>query len=41
MAKIKAKILSVARFNRMLRTAKDAAEDIAKLKKLSSDGKLP
>jgi len=41
MAKIKAKILSVARFNRMLRTAKDAAEDIAKLKKLSHDGKLP
>ena len=38
---IKAKILTVARFNRMLRTAKDAAEDIAELKKFSTDGKLP
>ena len=41
MVRIRAKILTVARFNRMLRTAKDAAEDIAKLKKYSTDGKLP
>ena len=39
--KIKAKVLTVARFNRMLKNAKENSELLAKAKKVSHDGKLP
>ena len=41
MAKIKAKVLTVARFNRMLKNAKENSEIISKAKQISPDGKLP
>ena len=40
-AKIKAKVLTVARFNRMLKNAKENSEIITKAKQISPDGKLP
>ena len=39
--KIKAKVLTVARFNRMLKNAKENSELLAQAKKVSHDGKLP
>ena len=39
--KIKAKIMSIARLNRMLKNAKENSEILANAKKCSSDGKLP
>ena len=39
--KIKAKVMTIARFNRMLKNSKDNAEYLAKIKKNSADGKLP
>ena len=41
MASVKAKVLTIARFNRMLKNAKENSELLAKAKKVSSDGKLP
>ena len=41
MNKIKAKVMTIARFNRMLKNTKDNAEYLAKIKKNSADGKLP
>lgn len=41
MAKIKAKVMTIARFNRMLSNAKAASLEIAKYKQYSTDGKLP
>lgn len=41
MAKIKAKVMAVARFNRMLQNAKMASLEIAQYKLHSTDGKLP
>lgn len=41
MAKIKAKVMAIARFNRMLSNAKQASLEIAQYKKYSTDGKLP
>ena len=41
MAKIKAKVMTIARFNRMLSNAKQANVEIAEYKKHSHDGKLP
>lgn len=41
LAKIKAKVLTVARFNRMLKNAKENSEIISKAKQVSPDGKLP
>ena len=40
-AKIKAKVLTVARFNRMLKNAKENSEILSKAKMASPDGKLP
>lgn len=34
-------MLTIARFNRMLKNAKENAEDLASVKKVSADGKLP
>lgn len=39
--KIKAKVLTIARFNRMLKNAKENSELLAEVKKVSHDGKLP
>ena len=39
--KIKAKVLTIARFNRMLKNAKENSEILAEAKKVSHDGKLP
>lgn len=39
--KIKAKIMTVARFNRMLKNAKENSAALADYKKVSHDGKLP
>jgi len=33
--------MTIARFNRMLKNAKENSETLAKVKMLSSDGKLP
>lgn len=41
MAKIKAKVMAIARFNRMLSNAKQASLEIAQYKLYSNDGKLP
>ena len=41
MAKIKAKVMTIARFNRMLSNAKNASLEIAQYKQASHDGKLP
>ena len=41
MAKIKAKVMAIARFNRMLNNAKQASLEIAQYKMHSTDGKLP
>jgi len=41
MAKIRAKVMAVARFNRMLSNAKSASLEIAQYKLYSTDGKLP
>ena len=41
MAKIKAKVMSIARFNRMLSNAKLAHVELAQYKMHSHDGKLP
>lgn len=41
MASIKAKVLTIARFNRMLRNAKENSELLTKARMVSSDGKLP
>lgn len=41
LAKIKAKVMAVARHNRMLKNLKQASLEIAQYKKFSSDGKLP
>lgn len=41
MAKIKAKVMAIARFNRMLSNAKQASLEIAQYKMHSTDGKLP
>ena len=41
MNKIKAKVMTIARFNRMLTNTKNNAEYLAKIKKNSADGKLP
>jgi hypothetical protein len=41
MAKIRAKVMAVARFNRMLSNAKMASLEIAQYKLYSTDGKLP
>jgi len=38
---VKAKVLTIARFNRMLKNAKENSEILTKAKKVSSDGKLP
>jgi hypothetical protein len=38
---LKAKVLTIARFNRMLKNAKENAEGLASVKKISPDGKLP
>lgn len=40
-ANIKAKVLTIARFNRMLKNAKENQELLTKAKKYSTDGKLP
>ena len=40
-ASIKAKVLTIARFNRMLKNAKENQELLTKAKKYSADGKLP
>ena len=40
-ANIKAKVLTIARFNRMLKNAKENSESLTKLKSRSNDGKLP
>ena len=40
-ANIKAKVLTIARFNRMLKNAKENQEILTKAKKFSADGKLP
>ena len=40
-ASIKAKVMTIARFNRMLKNAKENSELLAKAKKVSRDGKLP
>jgi serine/threonine-protein phosphatase 2B catalytic subunit len=40
-ASIKAKVMTIARFNRMLKNAKENQELLTKAKKLSHDGKLP
>ena len=40
-ANIKAKVLTIARFNRMLKNAKENHEILTKAKKYSADGKLP
>ena len=40
-ASIKAKVLTIARFNRMLKNAKENQELLTKAKKYSTDGKLP
>jgi serine/threonine-protein phosphatase 2B catalytic subunit len=40
-ANIKAKVLAIARFNRMLKNAKENQEILTKAKKFSYDGKLP
>jgi hypothetical protein len=34
-------VLTIARFNRMLKNAKENAEGLASVKKISPDGKLP
>lgn len=39
--KIKAKVMTVARFNRMLKNAKENSAVLADFKKVSHDGKLP
>jgi hypothetical protein len=39
--KIKAKVMTIARFSRMLKNSKENSEILAKAKKYSSDGKLP
>ena len=39
--KIKAKVMTVARFNRMLKNAKENQQVLADFKKVSHDGKLP
>ena len=39
--KIKAKVMTVARFNRMLKNAKENSSALAEFKKVSHDGKLP
>lgn len=39
--KIKAKVMTIARFNLMLKKEKENSELIAKAKSLSPDGKLP
>jgi len=41
MASIKAKVMTIARFNRMLKNAKENSELLTKAKKMSADGKLP
>jgi hypothetical protein len=41
MARLKAKVMSIARFNRMLKNVKENAEIIAKAKIASPDGMLP
>ena len=41
MAKIRAKVMAVARFNRMLSNAKMASLEIAQYKLYSTDRKLP
>ena len=41
LASVKAKVLTIARFNRMLKNAKENSELLAKAKKVSTDGKLP
>lgn len=41
MQKIKAKILTIARFNRMLKNAKENSELLAKARQVATDGKLP
>ena len=40
-AAIKAKVLTIARFNRMLKNAKENQELLTKAKNFSRDGKLP
>jgi len=40
-ASIKAKVLTIARFNRMLKNAKENQELLTKAKMYSADGKLP
>ena len=40
-ASIKAKVLTIARFNRMLKNAKENQELLTKAEKYSADGKLP
>ena len=40
-ASIKAKVLTIARYNRMLKNAKENQELLTKAKKYSTDGKLP
>jgi hypothetical protein len=39
--RIKAKVMTIARFNRMLKNAKENHELLTKAKNLSRDGKLP
>jgi len=41
MARIKSKVMTIARFNRMLSNAKQASVEIAQYKMHSTDGKLP
>jgi NADH:ubiquinone oxidoreductase subunit D len=40
-ASIKAKVLTIARFNRMLKNMKENSELLAKARKVTTDGKLP
>ena len=41
MVRIKAKIMTVARFNLMLKNGRDNAEMLTKVKQMNPDGKLP
>ena len=41
MVRIKAKIMTVARFNLMLKNGRDNAEMLTKVKAMNPDGKLP
>jgi hypothetical protein len=41
MARLKAKIMTIARFNRMLKNVKENADFLAKAKVVSPDGMLP